>query len=171
MELWAVARTNPRNRPDRLNAIDFRMPGDIAAAVRRANDDPGVHVIVLQGAGRAFCSGYDLKISAEDGHGTQGATGGDQVWDPIKDFAWMKGFTDDFFTLWRSLKPTIAKVHGHAVAGGSDIALSCDLVVMAEDARIGYMPARGVGLPDHSDVGVSAGRRARQADAADRRHH
>lgn len=147
MELWAVARTNPRNRPDRLNAIDFRMPGDIAAAVRRANDDPGVHVIVLQGAGRAFCSGYDLKISAEDGHGTQGATGGDQVWDPIKDFAWMKGFTDDFFTLWRSLKPTIAKVHGHAVAGGSDIALSCDLVVMAEDARIGYMPARVWGCP------------------------
>ena len=59
------------NRPDRLNAIDFRMPGDIAAAVRRANDDPDVHVIVLQGAGRAFCSGYDLKISAEDGHGTR----------------------------------------------------------------------------------------------------
>lgn len=135
------------NRPDRLNAIDFRMPGDIAAAVRRANDDPDVHVIVLQGAGRAFCSGYDLKISAEDGHGTQGATDGNPVWDPIKDFAWMKGFTDDFFTLWRSLKPTIAKVHGHAVAGGSDIALSCDLVVMAEDARIGYMPARVWGCP------------------------
>jgi enoyl-CoA hydratase len=69
------------------------------------------------------------------------------VWDPIKDFAWMKGFTDDIFTLWRSLKPTIAKVHGYAVAGGSDIALSCDLVVMAEDARIGYMPARVWGCP------------------------
>lgn len=135
------------NRPDRLNAIDFRMPGDIAAAVRRANDDPDVHVIVLQGAGRAFCSGYDLKISAEDGQGTQGATDGNLVWDPIKDFASMKGFTDDFFTLWRSLKPTIAKVHGYAVAGGSDIALSCDLVVMAEDARIGYMPARVWGCP------------------------
>ncbi|MGI5291888.1 enoyl-CoA hydratase-related protein [Nonomuraea polychroma] len=59
----------------------------------------------------------------------------------------MKQFTDDFFSLWRSLKPTIAKVHGHAVAGGSDIALSCDLVVMAEDARIGYMPARVWGCP------------------------
>lgn len=96
------------NRPDRLNAIDFRMPGDIAAAVRRANDDPSVHVIVLQGAGRAFCSGYDLTISAEDGQGTQGTNDGNPVWDPIKDFAWMKGFSDDFFTLWRSLKPTIA---------------------------------------------------------------
>ncbi|MEE1757811.1 crotonase/enoyl-CoA hydratase family protein [Streptomyces sp. SP18BB07] len=135
------------NRPERLNAIDFRMPGDIAAAVRRANEDPAVHVIVLQGAGRAFCSGYDLKTSAEDGAGTQGSTDGDTLWDPIKDFAWMKGFTDDIFTLWRSLKPTIAKVHGYAVAGGSDIALSCDLVVMAEDAQIGYMPSRVWGCP------------------------
>ncbi|MER6355337.1 enoyl-CoA hydratase-related protein [Streptomyces sp. NPDC001634] len=54
----------------------------------------------------------------------------------------MKRFTGDYFSLWRSLKPAIAKVHGHAVAGGSDIALSCDVVIMAEDARIGYMPAR-----------------------------
>ena len=135
------------NRPDRLNAIDFRMPGELAAAVKRAEADPGVHVIVLQGAGRAFCSGYDLKISAEDGAGTQGSGGGDPVWDPIKDYALMKRFTDDYFSLWRSLKPTIAKVHGFAVAGGSDIALSCDMVVMADDARIGYMPARVWGCP------------------------
>ncbi|MEU6750002.1 crotonase/enoyl-CoA hydratase family protein [Spirillospora sp. NPDC046719] len=134
------------NRPERLNAIDFAMPGDLAAAVRRANQDPDVHVIVLQGAGRAFCSGYDLKISAEDGQGTQGA-GGNPVWDPIQDYTAMKSFTDDYFSLWRSLKPTIAKVHGFAVAGGSDIALSCDLVVMADDARIGYMPARVWGCP------------------------
>src|SRR3954454_10867314 len=59
----------------------------------------------------------------------------------------MKRNTDDFFSLWRSLKPTIAKVQGYAVAGGSDIALSCDLVVMADDARIGYMPARVWGCP------------------------
>ena len=59
----------------------------------------------------------------------------------------MKRFTDDYFSLWRSLKPTIAKVHGFAVAGGSDIALSCDMVVMADDARIGYMPARVWGCP------------------------
>lgn len=59
------------DRPDRLNAIDSQMPGELAAAVRRANADPRVHVIVLQGAGRAFCSGYDLKLSAEDGQGAQ----------------------------------------------------------------------------------------------------
>lgn len=130
------------NRPERLNAIDFDMPGELAAAVKRANQDPAVHVIVLQGAGRAFCSGYDLKISAEGGQGTQ-----DRVWDPIKDYTVMKSFTDDYFSLWRSLKPTIAKVHGFAVAGGSDIALSCDQVIMADDARIGYMPARVWGCP------------------------
>ncbi len=130
------------NRPERLNAIDDVMPGEIAAAVERANDDPGVHVLVVAGAGRAFCAGYDLKDYAEAGHQTQ-----DVVWDPIADFRMMKRNTDQFFTLFRSLKPTIAKVHGYAVAGGSDIALSCDLVVMASDARIGYMPSRVWGCP------------------------
>ncbi|MCU1496808.1 MAG: enoyl-CoA hydratase [Acidimicrobiales bacterium] len=130
------------NRPDRLNAIDDAMPGEIHAAVELANDDPAVHVIVLQGAGRSFCAGYDLKAYAESGVGTQ-----QTVWDPIKDYRFMKRNTDDFTSLFRSLKPTICKVQGHAVAGGSDIALCCDLVVMADDARIGYMPARVWGCP------------------------
>ncbi len=130
------------NRPERLNAITHEMAAGIAAAVERANDDREVHVIVLQGAGRAFCAGYDLQRYAEQGDGVQ-----PPVWDPIQDFRMMKRNTDDFFTLWRSLKPTIGKVHGYAVAGGSDIALSCDVVVMAEDARIGYMPARVWGCP------------------------
>jgi enoyl-CoA hydratase len=129
-------------RPDRLNAIDRHMPREIREAVELANDDREVHVIVLQGEGRSFCAGYDLKDFAEAGLGTQPA-----VWDPIRDYRGMKSNTDDFFTLWRSLKPTICKVQGHAVAGGSDIALSCDLVVMADDARIGYMPARVWGCP------------------------
>ena len=136
------------NRPDRLNAINDEMPGEIRAAVEQANNDDSVRVIVVQGAGRAFCAGYDLKQFAE---------GSDRVantrwrqtepWDPVRDYREMRRNTDDFFTLWRSLKPTIAKVHGHAVAGGSDIALSCDLVVMADDARIGYPPARVWGCP------------------------
>jgi enoyl-CoA hydratase len=130
------------DRPERLNAIDASMPGEIRRAVERANDDPEVHVIVLQGEGRSFCAGYDLKAFAETGIGTQGA-----VWDPIKDYRAMKRNTDDFMSLFRSLKPTICKVQGHAVAGGSDIALCCDLVVMADDARIGYMPARVWGCP------------------------
>jgi enoyl-CoA hydratase len=130
------------NRPDRLNAIDEELARALPRAVERAGDDPDVHVIVLRGAGRAFCSGYDLKEYAEERVGTQ-----DPIWDPIKDYRMMKRNTDDYFSLWRSLKPTIAQVHGFAVAGGSDIALSCDLVVMADDARIGYMPARVWGCP------------------------
>jgi enoyl-CoA hydratase len=130
------------NRPDRLNAIDVHMPGEIRRAVEQANDDPQVHVIILRGEGRAFCAGYDLKAFAETGVGTQGA-----VWDPIKDYRAMKANTDDFSSLFRSLKPTICKVHGYAVAGGSDMALCCDLVIMADDARIGYMPARVWGCP------------------------
>lgn len=130
------------NRPERLNAITLEMADELRTAVQQADNDPGVHVIVLQGAGRAFSSGYDLQRYAEHGEASQ-----PPVWDPIKDFQLMKRTTDDFFSLWRSLKPTIAKVHGYAVAGGSDIALSCDLVIMAEDARIGYMPSRVWGCP------------------------
>jgi len=130
------------DRPARLNAIDAAMPGEIRRAVEAANDDRAVHVIVLAGAGRSFCAGYDLKEFAEGGRGTQPV-----VWDPIKDYRLMKRNTDDFMSLFRSLKPTICKVQGHAVAGGSDIALCCDMVVMADDARIGYMPARVWGCP------------------------
>lgn len=133
------------NRPERLNAIDDVMPGEIRAAVERANDDDEVRVIVLTGAGRAFCAGYDLKLFAE-GQATDRWVQ-QEVWDPVKDYRQMKRNTDDFFTLWRSLKPTICKVRGYAVAGGSDIALCCDLLVMAEDARIGYMPTRVWGCP------------------------
>jgi enoyl-CoA hydratase/carnithine racemase len=130
------------DRPERLNAIDAAMPGEIRRAVDLATADRAVHVIVVAGAGRAFCSGYDLKEFAEAGIGTQGV-----VWDPLRDFGVMKRNTDDFMSLFRSPKPTICKVQGFAVAGGSDIALCCDLVVMADDARIGYMPARVWGCP------------------------
>jgi enoyl-CoA hydratase len=134
------------NRPDRLNAIDDVMPGEIRAAVEQANADDGVRVIVVSGAGRAFCAGYDLKKFAEGDVGERWASDSEH-WDPVRDYREMRRNTDDFFTLWRSLKPTIAKVHGHAVAGGSDIALCCDLIVMADDARIGYPPARVWGCP------------------------
>lgn len=130
------------NRPERLNAITDQMAREISQAVAAANEDDSVRVIVLRGEGRAFCAGYDLKLYAEGGEQHQG-----EVWDPIKDFRFMKANTDHFFSLWRSAKPTIAQVQGYAVAGGSDIALSCDLVVMAEDAQIGYMPARIWGCP------------------------
>ena len=133
------------NRPARLNAIGEKMPGEIRAAVEQANADDAIHVIILAGAGRGFCSGYDLKDFAE----TEGENPGVQSmpWDPMVDYRFMKRCTDDFFSLWRSYKPVICKVHGYAVAGGSDIALCADIVIMAEDAKIGYPPARVWGCP------------------------
>jgi enoyl-CoA hydratase len=143
---------NPRvarlllNRPERLNAINEAMPGEIRTAVDWANADDEVHVIVVEGAGKGFCGGYDLAIFGQGtiDHPCQQER---SPWDPMVDYAFMRRNTEDFMALWRSPKPTIAKVHGHAVAGGSDIALCCDLLVMAEDARIGYMPTRVWGCP------------------------
>jgi len=132
-------------RPERLNAIDDHMPGEIRQAVEVADADRKVHVIVVQGAGRAFCAGYDLKLYAEAERPNPAVQ--EMPWDPTVDFRFMHANTADFMSLWRCAKPTIAKVHGYAVAGGSDIALACDLVVMAEDARIGYPPARVWGVP------------------------
>jgi enoyl-CoA hydratase len=143
------------DRPARMNAINLEMPGEIADAVDRANRDDAVHVIVLTGAGEGFCSGYDLKDFAEAagaqpgsqlGGGPDGAAD-PRAWDPMADFFGMYEFTQQFMSLWRSYKPTIARVHGPAVAGGSDIALCCDLVIMAEEAVIGYPPARVWGCP------------------------
>ncbi|HET9352178.1 MAG TPA: crotonase/enoyl-CoA hydratase family protein [Burkholderiales bacterium] len=133
------------NRPARLNAIDDKMPREIRRAVEAANADDRVHVLVLQGAGRAFCAGYDLKKFAEGDPGNRWNQ--TMPWDPMKDYRGMKANTDDFFSIWRSYKPVICKVHGYAVAGGSDIALCADIVIMAEDAKIGYMPARVWGCP------------------------
>lgn len=133
------------NRPERFNAIDHRLPRELRLAVEQAEADPDVHVIVLQGAGKGFCGGYDLVQFAE----AQGEVPGSQEmpWDPTEDYALMSRNTDDFMALWRARKPTICKIHGAAVAGGSDIALCCDLIVMANDARIGYPPARVWGIP------------------------
>jgi len=133
------------NRPERLNAIDDAMPRELAAAVAEANRDPGVHAIVLAGAGRAFCAGYDLERYAE----ARGAQRWSQAmpWDPTLDYHGMSDNTQCFMSLWKSLVPVVCKVQGYAVAGGSDIALCADLVVMAEDARIGYPPARVWGCP------------------------
>ena len=133
------------NRPERLNAIDGALPRELRQAVEQADADPDVHVIVLQGAGKGFCGGYDLVKYAE----REGDTPGSQSmpWDPTEDYAMMSRNTEDFMSLWRSRKPTICKIHGAAVAGGSDIALCCDIIIMADNARIGYPPARVWGIP------------------------
>lgn len=133
------------NRPEVMNAIDDEVPTLIEEAINRAERDPGVHVVILSGNGPAFCAGYDLTYYAE-GNGNGQATQ-EMPWDPMKDYDFMWANTQKFMSIFRCQKPVLAKVHGFAVAGGSDIALCADMVVMAEDARIGYMPVRVWGCP------------------------
>ena len=125
------------NRPDSLNTIVPPMPDELEAAVHEAIADRAVKVIVLRGAGRAFCAGFDFGEGFH--HWDEGLTTGGQ-WDPGKDFAGAisdLGPVPKFMSIWRSPKPVIAQVHGWCVGGGSDLALCADLVIASEDARIG----------------------------------
>ena len=133
------------NRPEVLNAIDDDLPTELSEAVARADADPNIHVMVLSGAGKAFCSGYDLAhYASSDG---PNKVVQDMPWDPMQDFRFMWRNTQAFMSLFRAMKPVICKVHGFAVAGGSDIALCADMIVMGDDAKIGYMPTRVWGCP------------------------
>jgi enoyl-CoA hydratase len=124
------------NRPERLNTIVMPMPEEVEAAVNEAVKDAEVKVIILRGAGRSFCAGYDFGGGFEwDGFETDGK------WDPGKDFVATTApqFSphQQFMSIWRAPKPVIAQVHGWCVGGGSDYALCADIVIASEDARIG----------------------------------
>jgi enoyl-CoA hydratase len=131
------------NRPERLNAITPELIADFRAALARAQHDGEVRVVRLRGAGRAFCAGYDIGWGSSSMREAEGGA----PWDPIADYETMRGFVDTYMDLWRSPKPVVAEVHGYCVAGGTDFALCSDLVVCAEDCRIGYPPARVWGSP------------------------
>ena len=155
------------NRPERGNGITPRMPAELAACVERANLDPAVHAIALAGNGSGFCGGYDLVASAEGDMSELGgveapagspldpATIGanhmpDSDWDPVTDYQFMSRNVRGFMSLFHSEKPVLCKVHGYCVAGGTDMALCSDLLVIADDAKIGYPPARVWGSPTTS---------------------
>jgi enoyl-CoA hydratase len=133
------------NRPERLNAITAGMTSELRGAVAAANEDAAVRVIVLSGAGRAFCAGYDLDWGTKSEDANQRAMSGQ--WDPVRDYVGMSRNVRAFMSLWESPKPVIAQVHGWCVGGGTDMALCSDLIYMAEDAQIGYPPARVWGEP------------------------
>jgi enoyl-CoA hydratase len=152
------------NRPERGNGITLEMPRELAACVERANLDPEVHVIALAGNGSGFCGGYDLVASAE--HDMEGVAHPDApagspldpmvqarnhdpsgTWDPVTDYQMMSRNLRGFMSLFHSDKPTICKVHGYCVAGGTDMALCSDLLVVEDRAKIGYPPARVWGVP------------------------
>ena len=131
------------NRPDSLNTIVPPMPDELEAAVHGAVRDEAVKVIVLRGAGRSFCAGFDFGDGFH--HWDAGLTT-DGEWDPGKDFVMgtspTTGPVPKIMSIWRSPKPVIAQVHGWCVGGGSDMALCADLVVASDDARIGTPYAR-----------------------------
>ena len=152
------------DRPKRGNGITLEMPRELAACVERANLDPAVHVLALAGNGSGFCGGYDLVASAEatmEGLGESDAPEGSPIdplvqmrnhdpegtWDPMVDFQMMSRNVRGFMSLFHSDKPVVCKVHGYCVAGGTDMALCSDLLVIEDEAKIGYPPARVWGVP------------------------
>jgi enoyl-CoA hydratase len=158
----AVARIT-LDRPARGNGITLDMPKELAACVEHANLDPNVHVILLSGNGKGFCGGYDLVESAERlGAGLEAdVPAGSPIdpavmarnhdpratWDPMVDYQMMSRNVRGFMSLFRSDKPVVCKVHGFCVAGGTDMALCSDLLVIEDRAKIGYPPARVWGVP------------------------
>ncbi|MGI8610594.1 MAG: crotonase/enoyl-CoA hydratase family protein [Candidatus Dormibacteria bacterium] len=152
------------NRPERGNAITTDTPRDLTAAVERADTDPRVHVILVSGRGKGFCGGYDLSVFAENGGHPDPtpdpATGTvldpvvqarnhdpAKAWDPMLDYAMMSRFTRGFASLLHADKPTVVKLHGFCVAGGTDIALHADQIITSDDCKIGYPPTRVWGVP------------------------
>jgi len=154
------------NRPERGNGITLDLPRELAACAERADLDPSVHVIALAGNGKGFCGGYDLVDSAEgmgafgDAASAEGSAldpmviaqnhNPSEVWDPMVDYQMMSRNVRGFMSLFHANKPVVCKVHGFCVAGGTDMALCSDLLIIAEDAKIGYPPARVWGSPTTS---------------------
>jgi enoyl-CoA hydratase len=153
------------NRPERGNGITRTLLNELEAAVEQADLDPRVHAIVLSGAGKGFCGGYDLVESAERGERAPStappgspldpvvmAANHDPArpWDPMIDYAMMSRNVRAFMSLHHCSKPVVCKVHGFCVAGGTDMALCSDLLIISAEAKIGYPPARVWGSPTTS---------------------
>jgi enoyl-CoA hydratase len=156
------------NRPERGNGITRLLVSELEQYVEQADLDPAVHAILLAGAGKGFCGGYDLVESAE-GQGRLGEEGSAPppgspldpavmaanhdpagTWDAMVDYAMMSRNVRAFMSLFHCGKPVVCKVQGFCVAGGTDMALCSDLLVIAADAKIGYPPARVWGSPTTS---------------------
>jgi enoyl-CoA hydratase len=137
------------NRPDRRNALSWDLLTELRSALLEADDLTAVAVIVLEGAGPDFCAGYDMKSAyaryAAEGGASLDYRSGSGSFD---DDAWkLERFQELLRTAFVIHKPVIAKVHGHCVAGGTDLALYCDMVMASDDARIGFPATRAMGSP------------------------
>lgn len=126
------------NRPAKRNALSNALRGEIFAALEAADADPEVRVMIVRGAGTCFSSGYDLGGLGELPWHTAGNQG-----------QWARHVVEGCFRVWDLAKPVIAQVHGWCLAGGSELAVACDLVYVAQDAQIGYPAVRTMSPPDN----------------------
>ena len=127
------------NRPEKRNALNHDLRAQILHALRAADQDPAVHVMIVRGAGPSFSAGYDL------GGGNEGVEY--PFFTPQGEGQYPRHVTETWMSIWELSKPVIAQVHGYCLAGGSELATGCDVVYMAEDALMGY-PAVRFGVPD-----------------------
>lgn len=127
------------NRPEKRNALSNELRTEVYSALERADRDEEVSVSIIRGAGKCFSSGYDLasNLAVEQPWHTSGGDGN-----------WSRHVVEGHFRVWDLAKPVIAQVHGYCLAGGSELAASCDLVYIAEDAQVGYPPVRSMSPPD-----------------------
>lgn len=126
------------NRPDKLNALSISLQEEIVRALKQAEADKEIRVIVIKGAGRAFCAGYDIEPGGNVAYRQRTI---------LEDVERLRQVTDRWLTVWELTKPVIAQVHGYCLAGGTDLALVCDVVIAAADAAFGHPGVRGIGLP------------------------
>jgi len=127
------------NRPQKRNALNNALRGELFEALQAGDADPEVRVTILRGAGKCFSAGYDLTANNMQGQPYYTAPG---------DANWPRHVVAGWFAIWDLAKPVIAQVHGYCLAGGSELATACDLVYVAEDAQIGYPPVRSMSPPD-----------------------
>jgi enoyl-CoA hydratase len=146
--LYEVDRGRARislNRPKQRNALSLALVEELEAALWEADDDRSVHCVILRGVGQGFCAGYDLAPThlkrPDDGIARRTGRG-------IDDDTWMlERFQRSMRTLWEMHKPSIAQIHGHCLAGGTDLALYCDVLIAEDEARIGFPALRNMGAP------------------------
>ncbi len=128
------------NRPDSRNALNNQIRGEIFSQLEANDLDDSVRVTIIRGAGQAFCAGYDLKGNNNEDRPFHTAGG---------DGSWARHVVEGAFRMWDMAKPIIAQVHGYCLAGGTELATACDLVYVAEDAKIGYPVVRSMSPPDN----------------------
>ncbi len=128
------------NRPDSRNALNNTLRSEIYGTLEANDNNSAVKVTILRGAGKAFCAGYDLKGNNSQNQPFHTSPG---------DGNWARHVVDGFFRVWDLAKPVIAQVHGYCLAGGTELATSCDLVYVADDAKIGYPVVRSMSPPDN----------------------